>query len=457
MRISTRYPEVRNIIMVPTPEQVYARESKKGQEERKISERNEHKKEEDPMWDEEVEIIKEDFPDPELPRNLDERLRFGSPTNKEEYNVCQNGMTYEVENPEAKRMPSNRQVHPYRSFVLTATESEDSAKKSQTLKEECYVDCWTSDKSEDGNDEDDRGKSIDENECIDEDNCIESCQTQKAELITDEAKEVDEFNKLCGDYDKPFHHQRKIRMRDSTDEEQSGNDEPEPEKQKAKKRRVTRKPESSSDDSTTSDDTEESDEDIERIAHNLSDSEDNTLDKTEIKKELEKLTEKEIKRKYNQWAKELKGCRKRVRDRLARKLEDVKSSDMVGLIRRLKTKLKILDEVKVKRIAALYKRQRELRQKMAEKKLRETLERGDAKKKLDEQTRVKPGNISLSVVELTIKNDKKGPKSTKIVRYRALYRAEMAKGRIPRAQRRAKQALRKPWELLRPEGSQKLS
>ena len=100
---------------------------------------------------------------------------------------------------------------------------------------------------------------------------------------------------------------------------------------------------------------------------------------------MEKLTEPELQRKHKELAKELKGCRKRVRDRLARKLNDVKSSDMVGLIHRLKTKLKILDDVKGRRITdLLYKRQRELRQKIAEKKLRETLERGNAKKKKDE-------------------------------------------------------------------------
>ena len=175
-----------------------------------MSNRNEFKKEEDPMWDEEVEIIREHFPDPELPKNLDERLRFRSPTNKEEYNVCQNGMTYEVENEEARRMPSNRQVHPYRNFILTATESEDSAKKAQTLKEDCYVHCLSSDNSDEYDDKDDEGESVYEDNCIDEDKCVESCQAQKAESKTDEDKEVEEFNKLCGDYDKPFQHTRKI-------------------------------------------------------------------------------------------------------------------------------------------------------------------------------------------------------------------------------------------------------
>ena len=130
-----------------------------------MSNRNEFKKEEDPMWDEEVEIIREHFPDPELPKNLDERLRFRSPTNKEEYNVCQNGMTYEVENEEARRMPSNRQVHPYRNFILTATESEDSAKKAQTLKEDCYVHCLSSDNSDEYDDKDDEGESVYEDNC----------------------------------------------------------------------------------------------------------------------------------------------------------------------------------------------------------------------------------------------------------------------------------------------------
>ena len=129
------------------------------------------------------------------------------------------------------------------------------------------------------------------------------------------------------------------------------------------------------------------------MAHILSDTEDVSINKTEIKKELEKLTEVELQRKYKQLAKELKGCRRRVRDRLERKLNDVKSSDMVGLLRRLKTKLNILEDVKKKRIAALYKRQGELRKKIAERKLRETLERGDAKKKQKEENRDGSGNL----------------------------------------------------------------
>ena len=127
-----------------------------------------------------------------------------------------------------------------------------------------------------------------------------------------------------------------------------------------------------------------------------------------------------------------------MRDRLARKLNDVKSSDMVGLIRRLKTKLKILDDVKSRRITDLYKRQRELRQKIAEKKLRETLERGNAKKKKDERTKKEPGKKVLKNTKITITNDKKRSNNTKNTRYRALAKAEMAGNRIPRAQHRDK-------------------
>ena len=153
------------------------------------------------------------------------------------------------------------------------------------------------------------------------------------------------------------------------------------------------KKDTSSESSSDDDDTDDNDENIERMAHVLSDTEDNSINKAEVKKELEKLTEVELQRKYKQLSKELTGCRRRVRDRLERKLKDVKSSDMVGLLRRLKTKLNILEDVKKKRIATLYKRQGELRKKIAEKKLRETLERGDAKKKKEEKKkdRTAPG------------------------------------------------------------------
>ena len=49
------------------------------------------------MLSEEVIVIKENFPDPVLPRNLDERLRFGDPKNEEEWIKDQNGFTYNAE------------------------------------------------------------------------------------------------------------------------------------------------------------------------------------------------------------------------------------------------------------------------------------------------------------------------------------------------------------------------
>ena len=74
------------------------------EQEKTLSERKNFKKEEDPMWAEKLQVIKEDFPDPVLPRNLDERLEFSTPGTSK----CQNGMTYDVNVKGAKKMPRNR-------------------------------------------------------------------------------------------------------------------------------------------------------------------------------------------------------------------------------------------------------------------------------------------------------------------------------------------------------------
>ena len=92
---------------------------------------------------------------------------------------------------------------------------------------------------------------------------------------------------------------------------------------------------------------------VSKIAHLISDSEDESLDEDKTMKEMEKLTETEIQKKTLQLRKELKRCRRKVRSRLERKLGDVKSSDMVGLLRRLKAKIRILETVKKNRIREL--------------------------------------------------------------------------------------------------------
>ena len=85
----------------------------------------------------------------------------------------------------------------------------------------------------------------------------------------------------------------------------------------------------SDDEATTDDDNKDHDSssDIERIAHIISDAEDDHKDKTELKEEMEGLTELEMRQRTVQITNEIKGCRKKIRMRLERKVNDVKSSD----------------------------------------------------------------------------------------------------------------------------------
>ena len=167
-RLLTLYPSVMKFETVPTPEQVYSREDKEGRKERKLSGRSEFNKEDDPMWSEEVQVVREYFPDPILPKNLDEKLQLGTP-NTERANQCQNGMKYDVETKGAKKMPRNRKTNPDRAFVLTATESDDS-NEDRHKKDVQYVDCWESNEESDESpkSKSDTPKSVQEGMCVDD-------------------------------------------------------------------------------------------------------------------------------------------------------------------------------------------------------------------------------------------------------------------------------------------------
>ena len=147
-------------------------------------------------------------------------------------------MNYDVEVKGAKKLPRNRQVHPYRAFVLTATETEDSGEEKQTMTEDCYVDCWATD-YEDGNATDgeptegekEPPRANSSPTSVNEDDCTEN----------DEAYDsVEEFNRMCGNYENPFQHERSIRSRESSEE--VSEDISEDERSKKKKKMSSKPP-----------------------------------------------------------------------------------------------------------------------------------------------------------------------------------------------------------------------
>ena len=302
--------------MKPTPEQHYLSEQNREKNQRKLSERKEFKKEDDLMLTEEVIVIKEDFPDLELTGNLDERLRFGDPENEEEWIQDQHGLSYDAKRKVVKKMPRHRQANPYRAYVLTATETDSDEHKSSP-RDGRYVNCW------DTEDEDDeafldgtRIKETDKKvenepsdpESVKEEACVDAPSPK--EEIDAEAAAIEEFNRICGDYDKPDHHTRFLRSRDTSDDET--------EDERPKKRAWVSENEDNDDTSeneeTSDDDNDEESQgssDIERIAHVISDAEDDHDGKAEIKKELETLTEVEMKKRTLEITAEIKNVDER--------------------------------------------------------------------------------------------------------------------------------------------------
>ena len=90
---------------------------------------------------------------------------------------------------------------------------------------------------------------------------------------------------------------------------------------------------------------------------------------------------------------------------MERKLDNVKSSDMVGLLRRLKAKLRILEEVKKNRIRELKKKDAEYRRIIASKKLMETLKKGDERKEMEAKKK-KTGKMINKILLSSIKATK---------------------------------------------------
>ena len=142
-------------------------------------------------------------------------------------------------------------------------------------------------------------------ESINEDDCVDASSPKKEN--DEEAAAIEEFNRICGDYNKPDHHTRFLQSRDSSDDEMDT-------ERPKKKARMSENQDTSDDDATTDDEDEgqDSSSDIERIARVISDAEDDPKGKNKVKKEMEGLTELEMRQRTFQITNEIKRCRKKI-------------------------------------------------------------------------------------------------------------------------------------------------
>ena len=357
VRFMVRFPELKTVKLQPTAEQKYEILIKEHGHGRRLSGRERWQDLEDSLvYDSDIPETSSDADD-EVYGDLNERLVFGAEGTSSK---DQHGLTYNVLKGK-KDTREERLYAAYRCRELSNTDSNESNEEGQNTKDIEEVDLTESD-----------------DEVID---------------IKDENQdERDEFNKLCGDYQVRYNHTRTLRRTasDSEEEKEEGKvqkrpreEDDTPEIPMAKKKRVERTATKSEDDglraflktmgreslerlaeysspgpSTSSDSikktrrelAELSKETLASLATTLSDiEEDNEIDEESIKKEYEKEDLEELDRKEAKLEKKADKTRLRLKKKMEEKLKKVKSSERADELTTIKTKLRILKDVKIAR------------------------------------------------------------------------------------------------------------
>ena len=282
----------------------------------------------------------------------------------------------EEEKPEL--ILTDRKFHNGRKYVITVNDNEDEEYGS----EENPINCWDSYENKK-----DDSKKLER----DEKRETSSCPSQEADKVNNEAQKIDEFNTACGDYEKPFQHERRLRLNNGSKSDE--------EKPKPKRRRLMVVDSDSEDDSDIEGDI--SDETIDQLAHVISDdegvSDNGFFDKEKLTKKLEKMTEIELQKNYDAVDDDIGHCRTKIRRRIERKFKGVKGHKKVTQLHRLKAKMKIIDAERTKRLAMLKKE----RNKLKARKIMEIM--NNSRKRLDEKWPSKgqnprPGKIVIKLL-----------------------------------------------------------
>ena len=369
MRLLTRHPDITKFESRPTPEQEY--EKKCREENRELSTRKKELKdnklselESPPSGDSSV----------ITPKRLNERLVFGRGSDGDYPWQDQNNFQYDAMNPDAKPKPSNRMFHNGRKYVLTVTESEDEDTKRVKGGVDDPINCWDSDESEKRFCEHLKKEEAQSPEYSSSPRSPDYGHNDESQSPVygegtaspdyDRAQEVEDFNTACGDYEKPYQHQRRLRTRTREDDSDDASTKP-----VAKKMRLQKleKKDGSSAEEDSDVEGNVSNETIDQLAHVISDDEssgDNGyFDKAVLMKKLENMNELELQRVYNNAEEEVEKCRAKVRRRIERKFKGAKNHRKVTQLHRLKAKMKVINEEREKRLATLKKERNRLKAK----------------------------------------------------------------------------------------------
>ena len=222
---------------------------------------------------------------------------------------------------------TDRKFHNGREYVIIVSDSDKEEENAGS--EDNPIDCWDSDENKK--------------------------ETLKRDKKEDEAQEIEKFNNACGDYEKPYHHERRLTVSNGSKSEE---DTPKP-----KKMRLMEIDSDSDDASYTEGDI--SNETIDQLAHVISDtegvSENGFFDKEKLSKKLEKMSELELQRNYDEVDENIDLCRAKIRKRIERKFKGVRSHKKVTQLHRFKAKLKVIMIERQKRLALLRKERNKLK------------------------------------------------------------------------------------------------